>query len=63
MRVVVTSRFGLGKRTGILRYVHRVDGLVVLKRREPKDGMFRAFAILTEVLRHAMQRDHQGSEV
>jgi hypothetical protein len=54
------SHFGWGKRKGSAMYVPRVDGLVTLNDRKPRGGMFRAFAILTEVLRHAMQRDHSG---
>jgi|GEM_PF-6235111 len=44
-------------------YVPRVTALVVLNNDQANDGMQCAFAILTEVLRHALQRDHQGSEV
>ena len=58
-------QFGLGsgKQGGLEMYVPCVDGLVSLMGVTPKRGMFRAFAILTEVLRHALQRDHQGNEV
>ena len=44
-------------------YVAGPDEVAVSVNRKRNRGMLRAFAILTEVLRHALQRDHQGSEV
>jgi hypothetical protein len=44
-------------------YVAGLDEVVVSVDPKRNRGMFHAFAILTEVLRHALQRDHQGSEV
>ena len=52
-----------GRRARPSMYVPRVHALADFNRVNRRGGMLHAFAILTEVLRHARQRDHQGSEV